>query len=106
MSKFTLKDLAKKIILEEKRSLTAQEIWKLAQQKGYDKKYNFNGKDPWNTISRKIKKDLLENERSQFVIIESRPVKYYLRELGSEQDISNLLQQEKGKVEDRPYIKN
>lgn len=105
MSKFTLKDLAYEIILELKKPLTSQEIWVYAQQKGYDKKYNFIGKDPWNTISRKIKKDIIENDKSRFVIIETRPVKFYLKELGSEKDISIIVQQEKGKIEEEPEIK-
>ncbi len=33
----TLKELAEKIISEEKRPLTSKEIWEIAQQKEYNK---------------------------------------------------------------------
>lgn len=50
MSKFTLKELAKKVLREERKPLTAEKIWEIAKQMGYDKLGNFKGKIPWRTI--------------------------------------------------------
>lgn len=37
MKKLTFKELAKRILEEEKRPLAVKEIWEIAVKKGYDK---------------------------------------------------------------------
>ncbi|WP_114299092.1 HTH domain-containing protein [Anaerobacterium chartisolvens] len=106
MSKFTLKDLAKKILFETKRPLTAREIWDIAQKQGLDGRHGFIGKDAWNTLGRKVKNDIVDNGKTDFILIESRPIKFYLRSLGSQQDIEKVIEDEKGKVEEEePKLK-
>lgn len=105
MNRFTLKDLAKTILQDKKKPLTSLEIWKFATEKGLDKKYNFIGKDPWNTISRKVKNDISENDNSPFILIQSRPVKFYLKTLGSEQEIGKIVQKGKEEIEEEPATK-
>jgi len=42
----TFLELAERVLREEKRPLTANEIWTLATEKGYDKQLNSEGKTP------------------------------------------------------------
>ena len=49
--KLTFKELAKKILEEEKRPLTTSEIWEIAVKKGYDKLCSNKGKTPDATLS-------------------------------------------------------
>lgn len=99
MSKFTLKELAKKVLKEEKKPLTAEKIWESARQKGYDKLGNFKGKTPWRTIGAIIYVDLRDNKQSPFVKIDSKPRKFFLKELASEEDLRKIEEKEKAKVE-------
>jgi hypothetical protein len=39
-TKFEVLDLAKKVLEEEKKPLSGEEIWKIAKQKGYDARVN------------------------------------------------------------------
>ena len=43
-------EFAERIIREENRPLTPNEIWEIGKLKGYDKLVNSQGKTPWNTI--------------------------------------------------------
>ena len=47
-------ELAERVLREEKRPLTANEIWTLAAEKGYDKKLNSEGKTPWAKLGAQI----------------------------------------------------
>jgi hypothetical protein len=46
----TFLELAEQVLKDEKRQLTANEIWTLATEKGYDKQLNSEGKTPWQTL--------------------------------------------------------
>jgi len=50
----TFIELAEKVLSEEKKALTASEIWQIATTKGYDKKLNSEGKTPWATLGAQI----------------------------------------------------
>ena len=84
MSKITLKELAKKVLKEERKPLTAEKIWESARQKGYDKLGNCKGKTPWRTIGAIIYVDLRDNKQSPFAKIYSKPRKFFRKELESE----------------------
>ncbi len=78
--KFTLKDLAFRVLKEEGRPLTALEIWEIGVKKGYDKLGGFKGKKPWLTIGAIIHYDIKENPDTIFVEIDGRPRKYFLKD--------------------------
>jgi len=44
----TFLELAERVLREEKRPLTANEIWTLATEKGYEKQLNSEGKEDKN----------------------------------------------------------
>ena len=76
----TFLELAIKVLEEVGKPLSSEEIWKIAQEKGYDKEIGSKGKTPWATLGALLysstKKD---NSDSPFVRIGARPTKFYLR---------------------------
>ena len=46
MKNLTFKKLAKKVLEEENRPLSVEEIWDIAVKKGYDKLIKTTGKNP------------------------------------------------------------
>ncbi len=99
MKKFTFKELARKILEEEKRPLTVEEIWKIALKKGYDKLCSSQGKTPWRTIGAQIYIDIRDNPNSTFVKIDSKPRKFFLKDLVSDAELKEIEEKERGKVE-------
>ena len=76
----TFKELAKKILEEEKRPLTASEIWKIAVEKGYDKLCNSKGKTPERTLAAQLYTDT-KRQDSIFLRIGQKPIKFFLKSL-------------------------
>ncbi len=73
--------LAHKVIQEEKRPLSATEIWEIAQAQNYDKEIPTKGKTPWATLGAMLYVDVRDNAQSEFVTTSSRPKKFVLRSL-------------------------
>jgi len=99
MEKLTFKELSKKILEEEKRPLTAEEIWEIALQKGYDKHCGSQGKTPWSTITALIYVDMRDNPDSPFIKIDSKPIKFFLKNLIPADDLKKIVEEEEGKIE-------
>ncbi|ACR78796.1 winged helix-turn-helix domain-containing protein [Kosmotoga olearia] len=89
----------KKILEEEKRPLTVEEIWENAVEKGYDKLCGSQGKTPWRTIGAQIYVDIRDNPDSPFVKIDSKPRKFFLRTVVSDAELKEIEERERGKVE-------
>ena len=75
----TFLELAEKVLKDEKRPLTATEIWTIAETKGYDKKLNSEGKTPWATLGAQIYVNAKDSPRTIFAQTDSRPKKFYLK---------------------------
>ncbi|WXG44277.1 MAG: HTH domain-containing protein [Promethearchaeati archaeon SRVP18_Atabeyarchaeia-1] len=86
MDKWTFTELAKKVVEEEKKPLSPEEIWELAKSKGYDKNVGSQGKTPWRTIEAKIYVSIRDREDSPFVKVGSGPTRFYLRSLVKDAD--------------------
>ncbi len=71
-----LKDIILKVLKEEKRPLTAREIWDVAIKKGYDEQVTTAGQRPWSSVQREIREDTT----GIFMIIPSKPETYYLNQ--------------------------
>lgn len=84
----TFLELAERVLREEKRPLTASEIWTLATDKGYDKQLNSEGKTPWATLGAQIYVNAKDNPKSPFAQTDSRPKKFYLKSQASQLDLS------------------
>jgi len=68
-------------MIEEQRPLSPMEIWKLAIQKGYDKRVGTQGKTPWQSIGAQIYIDIRDNPESIFVKASTRPTRFFLKHL-------------------------
>ncbi len=75
----TFLELAEKVLREEKRPLTSNEIWSLAIEKGFDKQLNSEGKTPWATLGAQIYVNAKDNPRTPFAQTDTRPKKFYLK---------------------------
>ncbi|MDR6514735.1 COG2958 family protein [Chryseobacterium camelliae] len=96
----TFLELAQSILQEEKKPLTATEIWNLAVEKGYDKKLNSQGKTPWSTLGAQIYVNSKDNPKSVFAKTDSRPKRFYLKSM------ENVLEEYENTVpEDLPPLK-
>lgn len=73
--------LAHKVLKEEKRPLSAAEIWGIAQAKGYEKDLATKGKTPLATLGAMLYVDVRDNLRSDFVSTGKAPKRFVLREL-------------------------
>lgn len=85
----TFLELAEKVLREETRPLTANEIWTLATVKGFDKQLNSEGKTPWATLGAQIYVNAKDNPKSPFAQTDSRPKKFYLKSQASQLDLSD-----------------
>jgi len=85
----TFLELAERVLREQKRPLTANEIWTLATETGYDKQLNSEGKTPFLTLSAQIYVNAKDNPKSPFAQTNSRPKKFYLKSQASQLDLSD-----------------
>lgn len=90
MAKVTFLDLAERVLLEENRPLSADEIWSAAANKGLDREVQSSGKTPWMSIGAQIYVDL-KNPNSTFVKVGSRPRRFFLRKLQLPPDSSSSI---------------
>lgn len=84
----TFLELAEKVLRDEKRPMTANEIWTFAVDKGYDKQLNSGGKTPWATLGAQIYVNAKDNPRTPFAQTDSRPKKFYLKAQTGQLDLS------------------
>jgi hypothetical protein len=81
MALFTFLDLAKRVLEEERRPLSVEEIWHIAQAKGHAGQLRATGKTPTATLGARLYVDMRDNKDSVFVKAGARPRRFYLREL-------------------------
>ena len=75
----TFLELAEKILHEQQKPLNAEEIWILAEEKGYDKIVATKGKTPWATVAAQVYVNIRDKNDSPFAVTENRPKKFYLK---------------------------
>ena len=101
MSKITFLELARKIISEEKRPLTPEEIWEIAKLKGYDRDMASQGKTPWRSIGAQIYVNMKED--TEFIKIGSRPKKFFLSSFSDETDKLENIDKQPIRFKSRDY---
>ncbi len=84
----TFLELAEKVLRDEKRPMTANEIWTFAVDKGFDKHLNSGGKTPWATLGAQMYVNAKDNPRTPFAQTDSRPKKFYLKAEVGQLDLS------------------
>lgn len=99
MKQLTFFELAKRVLEEEKKPLSAEEIWEIAKQKGYDHEVGSKGKTPPRTIGAKLYTDIRDNENSPFCKSGTSPRRFILRDLLSEEKLRKLTEQPETLVE-------
>lgn len=99
MKKITFLELARKVLREEEKPLSVEEIWENAQKKGYETLVVTKGKTPWRTIGAQIYVDIRDNDDSPFIKIDSKPRKFFLKELASEEALKKIKEKEEKIVE-------
>ncbi len=98
----TFIELAEKILREEKRPLSIEEIWRIAVEKNYDKEFSKLGKTPWATLGARIYVEIQNNKNSNFFKASLRPTKFFLRDLSNEEIVTEEnTKREKLKKEDK-----
>lgn len=97
MKKITFLELARKVLREENKPLTVDEIWEIAQKTEYG--VATKGKTPWRTIGAQIYVDIRDNKNSLFIKIDSKPRKFFLKELISEEVLKKIKEREEKAVE-------
>jgi len=99
MRKLTFLELAQKALREANTPMSVEEIWQFAKNKGYDSLVATKGKTPWRTIGAQIYVDMRDNASSPFIKIDSKPRKFFLKELASEESLKRIREREEGVVE-------
>ena len=86
----TFLELAERVLTEEKRPMTATEIWTVGVDKKYDKLLNSEGKTPSATLGALIYVNAKDNPKTLFAKTDSRPKKFYLKKSSNSIDLNNL----------------
>lgn len=81
MKQLSFMELAQRVLIEEKRPLSADEIWDIAKQKGYDAEVSTKGKTPAATIGARLYVDMRDQPDSPFCKVGSRPARFFLKQL-------------------------
>jgi hypothetical protein len=90
MGQWTFIELARRILEEEKRPLSPEEIWEVARNKGYDKSVDSQGKTPWRTIGAQIYVNIRDKRDSPFIKTDSRPTRFTLRAVEDRKQVGFL----------------
>ena len=84
----TFLELAEKVLTEEKKPMTANEIWTVGLEKKYDKLLNSEGKTPSATLGALIYVNAKDNPKTLFARTDSRPKKFYLKKFSTTIDLT------------------
>jgi hypothetical protein len=102
MAVFTFLDLAQRVLGEEKRPLSVEEIWHIAEAKGYASQLRATGKTPMATLGARLYVDMRDNKDSIFVKAGARPRRFYLRGLATENELELLVKSTESKPPTTP----
>lgn len=99
MRQLTFLELARRVIEEEKRPLSVEEIWDVAQARGYDREIGSTGKTPQASIGSRIYVDIRDNPNSPFVRVDSRPRRFSLRGSSASGGEHSLIESDRPKLQ-------
>lgn len=94
-------DLALEVLKDAAKPLTYQELWELAEAKGFTKKIKTSGKTPWQSLGARLYVEVRDNEKSQIIRVGKRPTRFFLREREHElpADVIDRLEENEAKRE-------
>ncbi len=94
-------ELARKVLLETKKPMTIEEIWDYSLRNGYEKLVKTKGKTPWRTMGAQIYVNIRDKKDTPFIKIDSKPRKFFLRELSTTNfGINHIIEDEEAEVEE------
>lgn len=93
MKQISFLELAKKVLEEEKKPLSAEEIWEVAKQNGYNHEVGSKGKTPARTIGAQLYTNIRDNKNSLFCKFGTSPRRFVLRSQLSAEDLQKLAEQ-------------
>lgn len=83
--------LAKRVLEEEDRPLSPEEIWAIAEQRAYAASVGTSGKTPWQSIGAQIYLSIRDDANTPFFKATSRPTRFALRSMQkSEEELARL----------------
>ncbi len=85
--KLNFLEFAEKVIREENRPLTSNEIWEIGKSKNYDQLLNSEGKTPWLSIAARLYVDIRDNPNTKFIKYQINPTKFFLKDLMENNEI-------------------
>ncbi len=102
----TLMELAKKVLEEERKPLTFEQIWEIIVSKGYNKSLAIKGKTPWRSLGAQLYVDVRDRPDTPFIGIGKRPKRFYLKSLPdpSETEDSEIQPEEKPSNKKYDYL--
>lgn len=86
----TFLQLAERVLNEAGRPMSSNEIWRYAEEKGYDEKLNSSGKTPSATLAAQLYVNARNSQKSPFGTTKTRPKQFYLKSFSN---IDQLLAQ-------------
>lgn len=84
----TFLELAEEVLKTAKEPLTYRGIWEIAISQGLDKKIGTKSKNPTDTLSTRIYRDMKEKSDSKFCITSKHPTTFWLKE--REKELANI----------------
>jgi len=103
MEGLTFLGMAKRVLEEEKKPLSVDEIWTLAKSKGHDQLLRGQGKTPWATLAALLHVNVRDRKDTVFATVGTRPKRFYLKGQLSKSDLQSL---ETGLIETQSITKN
>jgi hypothetical protein len=96
----TFLELAEVTLEQNKKPMTANEIWTYAKSKKIDVQLKSSGITPWKTLNAQLGTFTLNNKSGKFARTATRPTKYFLRNQEPEIDKPSLLEKINPIIED------
>jgi uncharacterized protein len=81
---YSLLDLAYDVLKQAIKPMIYQEIWQVAQEKGFTAKLDSTGKTPWQSLGARLYVEVRDNDDGRFIKVGSRPTRFFLRERAAE----------------------
>lgn len=102
----TFLQLAEKVLAEQNRALSVDEIWQLGLEADYVTQLNSTGKTPIRTLGSKLYQACMPGIQSNFVSVGNRPKRFYIRSMAAPVDTESIEDQSEESLElkQRPLL--
>ncbi len=91
-------DLAYDVLKESPKPLTYQEVWQVGTEKGFAAKVKTKNKNPADSLGPSLYWEVRDNEKSKFIGVGKRPIRFFLKERQSEISPEMITKAEKEEI--------